>query len=166
MFSQSDYTRYARRPGDQILAQVVMVPLGTIIVACIGIVCTSCAAQLYPETTKLLWQPYAFLSTIQQYENNSGARAGVAFASLAFVFSQHGIVVASNGVVAGIDLAALLPRWFTIRRGAYLTLAFVFVMQPWQLLNSATNFLTVVGSFNIFLAPFVSRPRANFHDLT
>jgi nucleobase:cation symporter-1, NCS1 family len=156
MFSQSDYTRYARRPGDQILAQLVMVPLGTILVACIGIVCTSCAAQLYPEATKLLWQPYAFLSAIQKYEDNSGARAGVAFAGLAFIFSQHGIVVASNGVVAGIDLAALLPRWFTIRRGAYFTLAFVFFMQPWQLLNSATNFLTVVGSFNVFLGPFVN----------
>ncbi|KAK5050909.1 hypothetical protein LTR84_003468 [Exophiala bonariae] len=155
MFSQSDYTRYARKPGDQVLAQLVMVPLGTIIVACIGIVCTSCAAQLYPETSKLLWQPYAFLSTILKYENNSGARAGVAFASLAFVFSQYGIVVASNLVVAGIDLAALLPRWFTIRRGAYFTIGFAFIMQPWQLLSTATNFLTVVGSFNVFLGPFM-----------
>lgn len=155
MFSQSDYTRYARKPGDQVLAQLVMVPLGTIIVACIGIICTSCAAQLYPETNKLLWQPYAFLNTILKYENNSGARAGVAFASLAFVFSQYGIVVASNLVVAGIDLAALLPRWFTIRRGAYFTIGFAFIMQPWQLLNTATNFLTVVGSFNVFLGPFM-----------
>ena len=41
-----------------------------------------------------------------------------------------GMVVASNAVVAGIDLAALLPRWFTIRRGGYFTLAFAFIMQP------------------------------------
>ncbi|CAH0058499.1 unnamed protein product [Clonostachys solani] len=155
MWSQSDYTRYARKPGDQILAQIVMVPLGTIIVACIGIVCTSCAATLYPEEKKLLWQPYAFLDAIRKYEGNSGARAGVAFASIAFMFSQFGMVVASNCVVAGIDLAALFPRWFTIRRGGYFTVAFVFVMQPWSLLNSATNFLTVVGSFNIFLGPLM-----------
>lgn len=30
IYVQSDYTRYARRPRDQILAQLVMVPLGTI----------------------------------------------------------------------------------------------------------------------------------------
>lgn len=66
-----------------------------------------------------------------------------------------GMVVASNAVVAGIDLAALLPRWFTLRRGGYFTIAFVFIMQPWQLYNSATNFLTVVGSFNVFLGPFM-----------
>jgi NCS1 family nucleobase:cation symporter-1 len=90
MFSQSDYTRYARKPGDQVLAQLVMVPLGTIVVACVGIVCTSCAAQLYPEEKKLLWQPYAFLDAVRRHENNSSARAGVAFASLAFIFSQYG----------------------------------------------------------------------------
>ncbi|KAJ4257986.1 hypothetical protein NW762_008123 [Fusarium torreyae] len=155
MWSQSDYTRYARKPGDQILAQLVMVPLGTIVVGCIGIVCTSCAATLYPEKEGLLWQPYVFLDTIREQENNRGARAGVAFASIAFMFSQFGMVVASNLVVAGIDLAALLPRWFTIRRGAYSTLLCAFIMQPWSLLNSATSFLTVVGSFNVFLGPLM-----------
>lgn len=30
IYVQSDYTRFARRPKDQILAQLVMVPLGTI----------------------------------------------------------------------------------------------------------------------------------------
>lgn len=65
------------------------------------------------------------------------------------------MVIASNAVVAGIDLAALLPRYFTLRRGGYFTIAFAFIMQPWQLYNSATNFLTVVGSFNVFLGPFM-----------
>ncbi|KAI1778577.1 NCS1 nucleoside transporter [Hypoxylon cercidicola] len=155
MWSQSDYTRYARKPGDQVLAQLIMVPLGTIVVACIGLVCTSCAATLYPEETKLLWQPYAFLDAVRKHEGTQGARAGVAFASIAFMLSQFGMVVASNSVVAGIDLAALLPRWFTVRRGGYVTVAAAFIMQPWSLLNSATNFLTVVGSFNVFLGPLM-----------
>ncbi|KAL4731814.1 hypothetical protein ACLX1H_000806 [Fusarium chlamydosporum] len=165
MWSQSDYTRYARKPGDQILAQLVMVPLGTILVGCIGIICTSCAATLYPENEKLLWQPYVFLDTIREQENNRGARAGVAFASITFMFSQFGMVVASNLVVAGIDLAALLPRWFTIRRGGYATLASAFIMQPWSLLNSATNFLTVVGSFNVFLGPLMGIMFADYFIL-
>ncbi|KAL2786967.1 permease for cytosine/purines, uracil, thiamine, allantoin-domain-containing protein [Aspergillus keveii] len=155
MWSQSDYTRYARRPGDQVLAQLVMVPLGTIIVACIGIICTSCATTLYPNEGSLLWNSYDFLDAVRRNEGTRGARAGVALASIAFMLSQFGMVVASNCVVAGIDLAALLPRWFTVRRGGYFTIAFVFVLQPWSLLNSATNFLTVVGSFNIFLGPLM-----------
>ncbi|KAJ0382730.1 hypothetical protein COL922a_011948 [Colletotrichum nupharicola] len=162
MWSQSDYTRYARKPGDQVLAQLIMVPLGTIIVACVGIICTSCAATLYPDEGKLLWQPYAFLEAVRKNEDNSGARAGIAFASIAFMFSQFGMVVASNCVVAGIDLAALLPRWFTVRRGGYFTIVFVFIMQPWAFLNSASNFLTVVGSFNVFLGPLMGIMFANY----
>lgn len=155
MWSQTDYTRYARKPGDQVLAQLVMVPFGAVLVACIGIICTSCAATLYPDEKTLLWQPYALLEAIRANEDSSGARAGVAFASIAFMLSQFGIVVASNSVIAGIDLAALLPRWFTVRRGGYATMLFAFVMQPWSLLNSATNFLTVVSSFNVFLGPLM-----------
>ncbi|GAB7363948.1 hypothetical protein MBLNU230_g4510t1 [Neophaeotheca triangularis] len=154
-FSQADYARYAIKPGDQILAQLVMVPLGTIVVGCIGIVCTSCAYTMYPQLDSLPWNPYSFLDAVRMYEDNQGARAGVAFASIAFVISQYGMVVASNAVVAGIDLAALLPRWFTLRRGGYLTIVSAFIMQPWYLLNGATSFLTVVGSFNVFLGPFM-----------
>ncbi|KAL3457017.1 permease for cytosine/purines, uracil, thiamine, allantoin-domain-containing protein [Aspergillus heterothallicus] len=130
MWSQSDYTRYARRPGDQILAQLVMVPLGTIVVACIGIICTSCVTTVYPNERSLLWNPYDFLDAVRRNEDNRGARTGVAFASIASMLTQFGTVVASNCVVAGIDLAALLPRWFTLRRGGYFTIAFVFVLQP------------------------------------
>ncbi|KAL4789571.1 permease for cytosine/purines, uracil, thiamine, allantoin-domain-containing protein [Aspergillus venezuelensis] len=162
MWSQSDYTRYARRPGDQVLAQLVMVPLGTIIVACIGIICTSCATTLYPNEEALLWNPYDFLDAVRRNENNRGARAGVAFASIAFMLSQFGMVVASNLVVAGIDLAALLPRYFTVRRGGYFTIIFAFILQPWSLLNTATNFLTVVGSFNIFLGPLMGIMYADY----
>ncbi|KAG7052006.1 NCS1 nucleoside transporter [Colletotrichum scovillei] len=104
-----------------------MEPLGTIIVACID--------------------------AVRKNEANFGDRAGAVFARIAFMLSYFGMVVAFNCGVAGIDLAALLPRWFTIRRRGFLTIVFVFVMQPLSLLNSASNFRTVVGSFNVFLGP-------------
>lgn len=165
MFSQTDYTRYARRPGDQVFAQLIIVPVGTITVACIGIVCTSTAYTLYPQLEALPWSPYIYLDAIRRYEDTASARAGVAFASLAFVVSQYGMVVASNAVVAGIDLAAILPRWFTLRRGGYFTILFAFIMQPWRLLNGASSFLTVVGSFNVFLGPFMGILFVDFYLL-
>lgn len=69
MFSQKDYTRYARKPGDQVLAQLIMVPLGTIVVACIGIICTSCAYTIYSEFQNLLWSPYIFFEAVRKYED-------------------------------------------------------------------------------------------------
>jgi NCS1 family nucleobase:cation symporter-1 len=53
LLSQSDYSRFARKPTDQLISQLVMAPLGAIIVALIGIICASCAAQLYPEHATL-----------------------------------------------------------------------------------------------------------------
>jgi len=155
IFVQSDYTRYARKPKDQILAQLVMVPLGTIVVALIGIICTSCAAQLFPEQQgTLLWAPYDLFSALQQhYDNSSRSRAAVAFGILSFMVAQFGQVVANNGVSAGIDLSALLPRFFTIRRGMLLMACLSFLIQPWQLLNGASKFLTVLGGYGVFLGP-------------
>ncbi|KAF2122696.1 uracil permease [Lophiotrema nucula] len=155
IYVQSDYTRYARRPKDQILAQMVMVPLGTIIVALIGIICTSCAAQIFPEKSgTLLWEPYRLFSALQAHYNNSPrSRAAAAFGSLSFMIAQFGMVVANNGVSAGIDLASLFPRFFTIRRGMYLMACLAFIVQPWQLLNGASKFLNVLGGYGVFLGP-------------
>jgi NCS1 family nucleobase:cation symporter-1 len=155
IFVQSDYTRYARKPQDQILAQLVMVPMGTIVVALFGIICTSCAAQLFPEQHgTLLWEPYNLYSALQShYGNSSRSRAAVAFGSLSFLIAQFGMVVANNGISAGIDLTSLFPRFFTIRRGMLLMSAVAFIVQPWQLLNGASKFLTVLGGYGVFLGP-------------
>ncbi|CCT76156.1 probable uracil permease [Fusarium fujikuroi IMI 58289] len=153
IFSQSDFTRFARRPGDQFLSQLLFVPLSTVSVALIGILCTSCASQLFPETNgTLLWEPYRLLATVQtHFDDSPRARVAVAFASLAFVVAQFGISVAENALSNGIDLSALLPRYFNLRRGGYLTAVFAFVMQPWELMNGASNFLTVMGGYGVFL---------------
>ncbi|KEF60185.1 uncharacterized protein A1O9_05035 [Exophiala aquamarina CBS 119918] len=155
IYVQSDYTRYARKPKDQILAQMVMVPMGTIVVALIGIICTSCAASIFPEQQgTLLWEPYRLFGALQQHYNNSPrSRAAAAFGSLSFMVAQFGMVVANNGVSAGIDLSSLLPRFFTIRRGMYLMSCIAFILQPWRLLNGAGKFLNVLGGYGVFLGP-------------
>lgn len=64
--------------------------MGTL-TALIGIICTSCAAQFYPEAG-LLWAPYDLLTQIQLgADNSAGSRAAVFFASAAFIVSQWGI---------------------------------------------------------------------------
>ncbi|KAK1705348.1 NCS1 nucleoside transporter [Colletotrichum lupini] len=165
IFSQSNFTRFARRPRDQLASQLVFVPVNTILVAFVGIVCTSCAAQLFPKTQgTLVWEPYRFLDALQaHYDNSAGARAAVFFAALAFIFAQFGIAVAENALSNGIDLSALLPRYFNLRRGGYLTAAVAFIMQPWQLLNGASKFLTVMGGYGVFLGSMTGVMFANYY---
>ncbi|WVQ82887.1 hypothetical protein IAT38_005023 [Cryptococcus sp. DSM 104549] len=162
LLHQSDYTRLARKSGDQIWGQIFIVPMGTILNSLIGIIVTSCAAQLYPEEG-LLWEPFELFQVVQADSGNSHkTRAAVAFGSIAFLFGQIGLTVCGNTFSGGIDLAGLFPRYFTIRRGAYLTLCMGFVFQPWTLLNGASKFLTVIGAFSTFLAPMIAILIADF----
>lgn len=165
LFSQSDYTRFARRPRDQLMAQLLFVPTNTIVVAFIGIVCTSCASKMFPHTHgTLVWEPYRFLDALQRhYDDSPRSRAAVAFASLAFIIAQFGIAVAQNALSNGIDLSALAPRYFNLRRGGYLTAAFAFIMQPWQLLNGANKFLTVMGGYGVFLGSMTGVMFADYY---
>ncbi|KAK1452804.1 NCS1 nucleoside transporter [Colletotrichum cuscutae] len=63
--------------------------------------------------------------------------------------------VCSNAVAGGIDLAGLFPRYLDIRRGALLTFAAAWIIQPWQLINQAATFVAVLNSFAVFLAPIM-----------
>jgi NCS1 family nucleobase:cation symporter-1 len=104
----------------------------------IGIICTSVAAQFYPERG-LLWEPYTLLRAIQEESGSAGARAAVFFAcalpsylihlfqaavdptiAFAFLIAQFGINIAGNAVSGGIDLSSMFPKYINIRRGAYI----------------------------------------------
>ncbi|KAJ7082975.1 NCS1 nucleoside transporter family [Mycena epipterygia] len=151
ILNQSDYSRFARKPGDQILSQIVCVPIMSVMTALIGVICTSCATGFYPDE-ELLWEPYNLLIAIQTH-GGPGARAATFFAGCAFIVSQWGINVSGNGVSGGIDLAGLYPRYLNIRRGAYITAVVGLAINPWKLLNSANTFITVLSSFAVFLGP-------------
>jgi NCS1 family nucleobase:cation symporter-1 len=63
----------------------------------------------------------------------------------------------------GIDLAGIFPLYINIRRGAIITVTFAWVCQPWQLVNRASTFLSVISSFSIFLAPIMGVMVADFY---
>jgi NCS1 family nucleobase:cation symporter-1 len=88
----SDYTRFAVKPKDQILSQILVVPISGVITTVIGIICTSTAAQFYPDRG-ILWEPYALLRAIQE-EGGAGARAAVFFAC---TFFSHILGVCFDG---------------------------------------------------------------------
>ncbi|BFZ60594.1 hypothetical protein YB2330_001634 [Saitoella coloradoensis] len=148
---QSDWTRYAKRRGAPILSQMVAAPLTITITALIGVIVTSCVKEIMGE---IVWNPIYLLPKIQDYYGSSpGARAGVFFAALGLVLSQMSITVVLNSVSTGMDLAGLAPKWINIIRGSYLMACIGILTQPWQLLATATKFLTVLSGFGIFVAP-------------
>ncbi|PPQ99769.1 hypothetical protein CVT24_009672 [Panaeolus cyanescens] len=130
---QSDFSRYAVQPGDQIWGQIFIIPICLFGSNILGIITTSCARGLYPEEP-LLWKLYDLLQAIQMHEGK-GARAAVFFAAFAFFLSQISVNVVACGVVGGMDLAALLPRFIDIRRGSFIIAIIGICINPWKILN-------------------------------
>lgn len=114
------------------------------------------------------------MQVMQTEDNTAGMRAAIFFLSLVFILSQLCVNVsllllpsdpthqslicwdlqtAGNAITGSIDLQSIFPKWVNDRRGPFIVAVVGFAMQPWQLLNSATTFISVVSSYSIFLGP-------------
>lgn len=171
ILNQNDYARFARRPKYAILGQVLAFPLYAIICSVIGILVTAATQNRFGGA---VWNPPDIFSMLIA---NGGARERAAgfFAGAALVVSQIGVNVPGNALSGGFDLAATFPKYINIRRGAYLTALLSVACNPWRLVNTATVFISVLGSYSVFLGPMtglmissyfvVNRQKINVDDL-
>ncbi|KAF8851032.1 NCS1 nucleoside transporter family protein [Acephala macrosclerotiorum] len=124
-------------------------PLYAIICSVIGILVTAATQNRFGGA---LWNlPDIFTTLIEN--GGSRERAAGFFAGAALVISQIGVNVPGNALSGGFDLAATLPRYIIIRRGAYITAVVSVACNPWRLVNKATTFISVLGSYSVFLGP-------------
>ncbi|KAK5119841.1 hypothetical protein LTR85_007167 [Meristemomyces frigidus] len=147
---QSDWTRYARTPNAALFGQAVTAPIAICVTAICGILITSASATIYDQ---YVWNPFELLLLIQQESLTAGARAGTFFAGLGFLCSQLALCIVLNCVSAGMDLAALCPKWINIRRGSYLLTVIAIAICPWNYVAKPTTFITVLSGWSVFLSP-------------
>ncbi|KUJ07643.1 NCS1 nucleoside transporter family protein [Mollisia scopiformis] len=171
ILNQNDYARFAHKPRDAILGQIFSFPLYAVICSIIGILVTAATQNRFGGA---LWNlPDIFTTLIQN--GGSRERAAGFFAGAALVISQIGVNVPGNALSGGFDLAATFPRYINIRRGAYLTALVSVACNPWRLVNTATTFISVLGSYSVFFGPMtglmissyfiINRQKINVDDL-
>ena len=147
---QSDWTRYAKTTNAALFGQLVTAPITICVTAICGILITSAAEKIYGT---YLWNPFELVLTIQQESPTAGARAGTFFAGLGFLSSQLALCIILNCVSAGMDLAALCPKWINIRRGSYLVSVIAMAILPWNYVTEPTTFINVLSGWSVFLSP-------------
>jgi NCS1 family nucleobase:cation symporter-1 len=141
--NQTDYSRFARKPGDQIFGQwFSILTLGTIL-PLFGCLTSSASVQLYGQA---YWNPPDLFLHWLDADYNAKSRAAAFFGGCGLVVCQLAINTIDNAFSAGMDLAGLLPKYFNIRRGSYLALIISIAMCPWELLASAGTFISVMGA--------------------
>jgi len=96
---------------------------------------------------------------------SSKARAGVFFLATGFALTSMFENICGNAVAGGIDLSGIWPQYINIRRGAFITFIACWIVQPWQLVNRATTFISVLSSFSVFLAPMMGMMAVDFFIL-
>ncbi|KAE8416765.1 permease for cytosine/purines, uracil, thiamine, allantoin-domain-containing protein [Aspergillus pseudocaelatus] len=132
--SQMDFSRFARKPSDQVFGQwFTFIIIGSIM-PLFGCLTSSATQAIYGEA---LWNPPTILAMWLQKDYSSTSRAAAVFAGIGLVSSQLALNVYIN-----------------IRRGCYVGLILGMALCPWELLASATTFVSVISSFSIFMAPF------------
>ncbi|KPI41863.1 Uracil permease [Cyphellophora attinorum] len=147
---QADWTRYSKYPNAALFGQAVTAPIAISITALCGLLITSATAKIYGE---VYWNPFELLLAIQDHSLSPGARAGTFFAALGFAASQFALCIVLNSVSAGMDMAALMPKYINIRRGAYILTLISICICPWQYVTRATVFITVLSGWSVFLSP-------------
>jgi NCS1 family nucleobase:cation symporter-1 len=166
----SDLQRYTRRPTDVLLGQIVSFPLSNCLVGVLGnfiAVATKSAfgkVGIKPMSktssdksltfvSQFEWNPLTTLDNLMAGDRyNSRNRAGCAFISLAYVYSTIFSAIFENSIPAGNDIAALAPKYITVKRGFFICAVLSFAICPWYLLSTASVFITFLSSYQIFLS--------------
>lgn len=147
--SQCDFSRFARRPGNQFKGQIFALLFFGNVVPVFGLLGTSAASQLYGDVTDLgLWNPPNIIQVwLDRGYDDPKIRAATFFVSLGLICSMVAINTVENGISGGMDAAGLLPKYINIRRGSYLIMVISVIIQPWQIIAKAATFTAVLSSF-------------------
>ena len=143
-----DFARFARKPSNAFLPQLITIPVGFAVTSFIGIIVSSSSTVIFGEA---IWNPLYLLEAFLK-EGGSGQRFGVFIIAAAFTLAQLGTNIAANSISAGTDMSALAPRWISIRRGGYVCALVGLVMCPWNLLKSTNSFTTYLSAYSVFLS--------------
>lgn len=147
-----DLARYAKEPRAT-YPMVAGLFFSKPVVILFGMVTTSASIKLFNEAYWNLWD---FYSAILDAHWAASTRTLVFLASFIQAYATLATNVSSNAIPVGCDLSGLLPRYFTIRRGQILCSLLAVAVVPWKLVNSATSFLTFLGSYVCFICPIVA----------
>lgn len=161
ILNQNDFTRFAKRPSQVTWSQALSFTLSGNITAIVGVLVTAATQDRYGKG-EALWDPTDLFMAIQD-EHGSRGRAAAFFLGLVFIVSQLSINVVGNVLAGGLDVAAVLPKYINLRRGAYAIAILSVLPNPWQQLASGSTFLAVLSAYAVFLGPMIGLLCVHFY---
>lgn len=144
-----DFTRHARSQKDQLIGQLIGLPLPMALFAFISAAVTSATLVIYGEA---IWDP------IKLTERMGGF--GVIIALFALIVATLTTNLAANVVAPAHGFSNLAPKRINLRRGGYITAAIGLAMFPWILVNHIVDLLI---AFSALLGPIAGVMLADYY---
>ncbi|KIX01488.1 uncharacterized protein Z518_09214 [Rhinocladiella mackenziei CBS 650.93] len=159
----ADFQRYATKPNDVILGNLIGFPLADFCVGLVGNIVASSSILIFGE---LEWNPLNLLDRIQTENYTSKNRAGCFFIAFMFAYSALFSSVFENSIPAGNDIAALFPKYISIRTGMFICQIVSLAINPWYLLGSASVFVQFLASYQVFLSAITGVLLCNYYIIS
>jgi len=146
-----DFTRHARSQKDQILGQLVGLPIPMALFAFIASAVTSATVVIFGEA---IWDP------IKLAERMGGF--SIIIALFALIVATLTTNLAANVVAPAHGFANLAPSKLNLRRGGYITAGIGLAMFPWILINHIVGWLI---AYSALLGPIAGVMLADYYLL-
>jgi NCS1 family nucleobase:cation symporter-1 len=127
-----DFTRFAKSQKDQMIGQMVGLPIPMALFAFISVAVTSATVVIYGEA---VWDPVALAGRM--------GGLGVIVALGALVLATLTTNLAANVVAPAYGFSNLNPRKISFKMGGYITAGIGIAIFPWKLLETAGGYLFV-----------------------
>lgn len=138
-----DFTRFSRSQRDQVIGQVLGLPLPMALFSFIGVAVTSATVVIFGHA---IWQP-----------TDLATHFGVPGAVLTLVvvlLCTLTVNMAANVVSPSYDFSNLAPSRISFAGGGFITAGLGLVMMPWKLLASAGTYIFVwLVGYSALLGP-------------
>jgi NCS1 family nucleobase:cation symporter-1 len=139
-----DFTRYAVSQRDQVLGQLLGLPLTMALYAFIGVAVTSATTIIYGAP---IWDPVEVLTRFRN-------PAVLVVAMLALCIATLATNLAANVVSPANDFANLCPKKISFRMGGLITGVVGILIMPWKLIADPTGYIfTWLVGYSALLGP-------------
>ena len=138
-----DFTRFAKSQKDQVIGQLVGLPLPMALFAFISVAVTSATVTIYGEA---IWDP------VQLAGRMGGWGVIVALAALGVATLTTNL--AANVVAPAYGFSSLSPQKISFRMGGYITAGIGIAMFPWKVMETSGGYIfTWLIGYSALLGP-------------
>ena len=126
-----DFTRFGRSQREQMVGQVVALPMTMSVFSAMGVMITSATMIIYGQA---IWDPVQLVARFS-------SPLIVAISMFTVVVATIAVNIAANVVSPANDFANAFPRFIGFKTGALLTGILGILIQPWRLLADPSGYI-------------------------